>query len=266
MIFGLTIHLPNNGTFGIPPAPPVTALKLPQIVSLKSSDLLARELRKQILSGALSDGDALPPERDLVAQTGLSRGSVREALRILEAEQLVRTRPGRSGGSVAVRPGHDALDKSLSMFVLGRQITLLSLLQTREALEPSLAALAAQNRTKDELAQLEQVTLRVEEAFDDVPLFLTENVNWHCAIAAASHNELLQAVMISLSGMVYKATAMENFATPEVRTTVVKTHRRILDAIAKKDAEVARQRMARHLAAVTAAFRAFPRAPMVLEI
>jgi GntR family transcriptional repressor for pyruvate dehydrogenase complex len=243
----------------------VPELKLAPIFVPKTSDVLAHELRKQILGGGLAPGAALPAERDLVTQTGLSRGSVREALRILEAEGLVSTRPGRLGGSIARQPGDESLAKYINLFVHGRGITLTSLLQTREAVEPSLAALAAQNRTEEELAELIAVTERVERAYADTPLYLRENVNWHCAIAAASHNELLRAFMVAISSMVYKASAIENFANEDVRNVVMKAHRRILDAIVAQDADAARRRMARHLAALTAEMKAFPNAPLVLE-
>ena len=240
-------------------------LKLSPIVVPKTSDVLAGELRKQILGGSVAAGAALPAERELVLQTGLSRGSVREALRILEAEGLVSTRPGRLGGSVARKPGDESLAKYISLFVHGRGISLLSLLQSREAFEPSLAALAARNRTEEELKDLFAISERLEAAYTDTPLYLAENVHWHCAVAAASHNELLRAFMVAISSMVYKASAIENFATEEVRKVVIKAHRRILDAIAAKDADAASRRMARHLAALTSAVRAFPSAPLVIE-
>jgi DNA-binding FadR family transcriptional regulator len=244
----------------------VNTLKLSPIVVPKTSDVLANELRRQILSGELANGESLPPERELVAQTGLSRGSVREALRVLEAERLLSTRPGRFGGSTAHQPNDETLGRSMSLFVQGRGISLLALQQTREAVEPSMAALAAQNRTQLELAQLIEATEKVEAAFDDVPQFLLENVQWHCAIAHASHNELLRGFMFSLSSMVYKATAAENFATEAVRQQVIHAHRRVLQAIVSQDADLARQRMARHLAAVTAAFQAFPNAPALIAL
>ena len=243
----------------------MSELKLSPIVVPKTSDVLAGELRRQILEGAVAPGFALPAERDLVTQTGLSRGSVREALRILEAEGLVSTRRGRQGGSVARRPGDESLAKYIGLFIHGRGISLHSLLQTREAVEPSLAALAAQNRTEEELREIVAISERLEAAYADTPLYLAENVNWHCAIAAASHNELLRAFMVGISNMVYKASAIENFATADVRQVVIKAHRRILDAIVAKDAEAAGRRMARHLAALTAAVKAFPSAPLVLE-
>lgn len=243
----------------------VQPVRLFPIVVPKTSDVLASELRRQILSGQLPPGASLPAERELVTQTGLSRGSVRDALRILESESLVITRPGRYGGSVANKPDDESLKRSISSFVHGRGITLLSLLQTREAIEPSLASLAARNRTEDELQWLVDMTKRVENAFLTPPEFLRENVAWHMAVAAASHNELLRAFLHSISNMVYKASAIENFATEEVRNHVVYAHRRILEAIVSQDAELAGRRMAKHLAAVTAACKDFPNAPLVLD-
>lgn len=244
---------------------PASRIRLSPIVVPKTSDVLAKELRRQILTGVLPPGASLPAERDLVVQTGLSRGSVRDALRILESESLVVTRPGRYGGSVANMPNDDALRRSMSIFVQGRGITLLSLLETREAVEPSLAALAAKNRTEQELNDLVQATERVEAAFDDTPKFLRANVDWHMAIAAASHNELLRGFMHSLANMVHTVSAAENFASDEVRKTVLRAHRTILEAITAGDDKAAHRRMARHLAGVTEAARNFPSAPLLLD-
>ncbi len=243
----------------------INNVKLSPIVVPKSSDVLARELRRRILSGAVPAGSALPTERELVSQTGLSRTSVREALRLLEAENLVTTRPGRYGGSIASQPDDNALGRYISTFVHGRAISLMSLLQCREAIGPSMAALAAENRTDDELQQLKRATERVEEQLPDLPAFLRENVEWQCVLAAASHNELLRAFILSISSMIHKASAIENFATEDVRKQVIQAHRRIFNAIEAKDADAARRRMARHLAAITAACRELPAAPLVLD-
>jgi DNA-binding FadR family transcriptional regulator len=242
------------------PAPRLGPIRVP-----KSSEVLASQLRVHILDGSIGDGMPLPAERDLVVQTGLSRGSVREALRILHTEGLITTRSGRLGGSVARRPGDDALARYIGLFVQGRGISLMSLLQVREAVEPSIASLAALNRTKQDLDALEAIGAKIEDAFADVPVYLEENVNWHVAVAAASHNELLKAFLTAISGLIFKASAIENFASDDVRTLVIRAHRRILEAIEKKDAEAAQRRMARHLSALTRQMKAFVSAPLVLR-
>lgn len=243
----------------------MASFQLKSIRVPKSSDVLADELRKKILGKDFGPGVALPAERELVSQTGLSRGSVREALRILEAEGLVSTRPGRQGGSFARKPSDDSLARYVSTFVHGRGISFATLLQTREAIEPSLAFLAAVNRTDAELLRLVTVTERVEGAIDDTETFLAENVLWHCALAEASHNELLTAFMVSISNMVYQVSAVENFATEEVCSLVLKAHRRILNAIVAGDGEAARRRMARHLSAVTERMAAFSNASLIID-
>ena len=239
--------------------------RLSPIVVPRTSEVLAKELRRQILGGAFPPGSSLPAESEIVAQTALSRGSVREALRILESEGLVVTRPGRYGGAIAQRPDDDSLRHSISIFVQGRGISLISLLQTREAVEPPLAALAAKNRTEEELQEMKLATESVEAAFVDTPKFLLANVEWHMAIAAASHNELLRGIIHSLSSMIHKVSAIESFASDDVRKKVLHAHRRILEAITAKDEKAASRRMALHLAAVTVATTELPSAPMVLD-
>src|SRR5215218_9284263 len=88
----------------------------------KASDVLANGLRERILSGELSEGTPLPPERELVTQTRMSRTTVREALRILEVQGLIRIKAGRAGGAFVQRPGEESVAKTLDLLIRGRQI------------------------------------------------------------------------------------------------------------------------------------------------
>lgn len=221
----------------------------------KSCDVLANHLRQRILDGSFPDGTMLPGERELVEQTGLSRGSVREALRILEAEALVSTRPGRYGGSRVTRPTGSTVSRQIALFARGSRLPLASIIEAREAVEPPIAELAARHRTDEDLATLRQIDARLQEAYSDVPAYLTENVNWHCALAAASRNPLLEAFVRSIANLIHEASALNNFATDEVRSLVLKAHARILDAVEKQDADAARRRMARHVQAYSAHLR-----------
>src|SRR6202040_3760480 len=94
----------------------------------KASDVLARELRERILSGELVEGIALPPERELVKQTQMSRATVREALRILEVQNLVRVRAGRAGGAFVQRPTSKSMASSVTLMIRGRHIKLVDLM------------------------------------------------------------------------------------------------------------------------------------------
>lgn len=216
----------------------------------KSCDVLAERLQQQILGGFYPAGSLLPTERELVAGTGLSRGSVREALRILEAQGLVRTRAGRYGGSAVSRPTDALLASHINLFAKGRSVPLGALVEARQALEPMVAYLAARNRSDEDLASLVAISARLDAAaHSDVPKFLEENANWHSALAVASHNDLLRAFTASISGLMLEASRIENFASEDVRTLVTLAHHRILQAIEAGDADAARRRAERDVQA-----------------
>lgn len=238
------------------PSPPATAPaadllgELGDIKVPKSCDVLAERLRGQILAGTLPEGAALPTERELVEATGLGRGSVREALRILQAQGLLRTRAGRYGGSVVSRPSDALLASHIGMFAKGHGVSLRALVEARQALEPMVARLAARHRTDDDLKLLKQIAARLDAAaVDNVPAFLLENANWHSALAAASHNDLLRAFTGSISDLMLEASRLEHFASPEVRSLVSHAHRRILAAIEAGDEAAAHSRAERDLQA-----------------
>jgi GntR family transcriptional repressor for pyruvate dehydrogenase complex len=216
----------------------------------KSCDVLASRLQQQILSGTYPPGSALPTERELVEGTSLSRGSVREALRILEAQGLITTRAGRYGGSVVSRPSDEILSSHINLFAKGLSVQLSALVEARQALEPMVAYLAARNRTEADLFELRAISERLDQAaLADVPRFLEENARWHSAIAVASHNDLLRAFTNSISGMMLEASRMENFAPQDIRLVVTQAHRRILAAIVAQDADAANRRAARDVQA-----------------
>ena len=216
----------------------------------KSSDLLAERLKQEILNEDYPLGSALPTERELVLATGLSRGSVREALRILEARGLVLTRAGRYGGSTVAQPSNDMLADNINLYARGRDVSLKSLVEVRQALEPMVAYLAALNRTEEDLARLSEISDRLDAAAEiDVGAFLEENANWHDALATASHNELLRALAMSIRGLMLEASRLRNFASEDVRLRVRNAHHRILDAIREGDGDAARRRSARDVVA-----------------
>jgi GntR family transcriptional repressor for pyruvate dehydrogenase complex len=216
----------------------------------KSSEVLARRLQDQILNGVYGHGENLPTERELVAATTLSRGSVREALRILEARGLVTTRAGRYGGSVVSRPSDSMLENQISLFARGANIPVRALVETRQALAPMIAFLAASNRTEEDLERLKSISRQLEAATDEsVPRFLRLNADWHSALADACHNGLLKIFAEAIAGLMLEVSEIENFATHEVRRLAIEAHQRILDAIEAGDAETARRRAERDVAA-----------------
>ena len=204
----------------------------------KAADVLAGILREKILEGHLNAGMPLPNERDLGTQAGLSRASVREALRILEGEGLISTRVGRNGGSEVVRPSSASIERSVGIFIRGQRIRLEAVLETRSAIEPPSARFAALHRTDADLDAMEKCheILRKASEAADIPGYVRANLDWHVQVVRASHNELLIAFISAVSQSVYLATDLDGFNSTAVRNAVILAHRRVMDAIQARDA------------------------------
>ena len=231
------------------PAAPAPQIAISRITPPKASDVLADNLRARIRSGEWPEGLALPAERDLSTQTGLSRTTVREALRILELDGLIEIRPGRGGGARVRRPAGDELSRQLELFIWGRNISVPHLHDVRMALEALAAESAARQRTDADLADLVSRTEAVEAAVDNAALYLDANLAWHLAVVQASHNELLKSFMDVLAQAIHESTELEAFDSAEVRAQTLKIHRGILAAIVAGDPDAARRRMTRHVVA-----------------
>lgn len=212
-----------------------------------AAEILAAQLRERILVGDIPAGDSLPPERQLVEQTQLSRATVREALRILEVQGLLKIRPGRTGGAFVRRPDGQAVADSVELLIRGGSIRLSALHETREVIEPYCAALAAKWRTDEDLGELLEANREIADAGESMPLFLRANVRWHVAVARASHNELLAGFIQAISQAIYLATDIDDFVDDEVRKTAIRAHGTITDAIRDQQPSTAERRMRRHV-------------------
>lgn len=213
----------------------------------RATDVLAERLRRRLLDGDLAEGDVLPSERALMVETGLGRGAIREALRMLEVEALVTPRLGRYGGWTVRRPGRELITRSIDVFIRGTQIKFESLLAAREAIEPSCAALAAEHRTEEDLATLEAHSAHLASCWRDLPQYLLGNVRWHLAVVDASHNELLIAFMSALGDAIHAGTDLGEFNSLEVRCAAMGAHEGVVRAIRDRDADAAFRRMHRHV-------------------
>ncbi|MFC9454375.1 FadR/GntR family transcriptional regulator [Streptomyces sp. NPDC056983] len=226
-----------------------TKPRVNKILAPKPYVLLGDQLREAILSGEIIEGSALPTERELVEQSGLTRGAVREALRTLANEGLVVTRPGRHGGNIVTLPKREAVATSLHQFVRGRQLPLRVLHETRDVLEPALARLAAAHRTDEDLERLKTLHETLVESVANFQAFSRANMQWHGAVALASHNELLTASLEAISYGVAVSTTVEEYDTPQTRQDVIAVHASIVAAIENQDGELAERRMRQHIRA-----------------
>ena len=189
-------------------------------------------------------------------QHGVSRTTVREALRMLSAQDLIYVERGRSGGSFVATQTPKNVLRSLDQFITNQDIRYIDIVVVREAIEPAAAAQAAVERTEEKLAALYDACVACEQCFDEAPRFVEANLRWHLALAAASNNPLFSAFLTSIHTALHAATDFDEFDVHN-RKMVVGVHWQIYDAIQKRDPEAARRRMMRHLFAYSQKLSSF---------
>jgi len=203
---------------------------------------VARQLERRIIE-ELKPGDLLPPERELVQMLGVSRGSVRDAIRSLESMGLLEPRQGI--GTVvrdpAARPGN-----SLAVALLEQQKTVGELVEVRQMIEPPLAARAALHATPDELTEMERILVRQEAKIRRGELAVDEDSEFHYSIAVASDNGVILKVVDILMDLLRK-TRERSLQVEGRQEKSLAGHRHILAALKCGDAAAAEAAMRRHL-------------------
>ncbi len=160
----------------------------------------ARAMMREALRRSLLPGDRLASEPTLMSYFKVSRGSLREALRVLAFLGAIEIRPGPGGGPRIAMPQPQVVGSSLAMALQFRGATLRTLLEARAAMEPSIAELAAVRRRDDDLAALEVCVLRLEEAVGTEG-FTRPNHQFHQLLAVAAGNEALTLLVAALTSM-----------------------------------------------------------------
>lgn len=216
---------------------------LPRRNTQKVSHLLAGDLRRQILTGQLAADLQLPPEADLTAQLQISRETLREALRILESQQLVEIKRGRGGGAVVRRPGLEAVARYVALVLQLRKTTLAHLEEARSVIEPPAAEQLAAQAGTDDLDTL--VALHdAERAADDPLSFVTAMSAFDQAVIELSGNRTL-AVIAGVfrdiyAGQVYLSIGDNDAASADrIARRVVVSHSAFLDAARRQDGSLA---------------------------
>jgi GntR family transcriptional repressor for pyruvate dehydrogenase complex len=203
-------------------------------------------IQHQIQYGDVKVGDRLPPERQLASQLGVSRASVREALRALELSGIVRSRHGEGNFVVAVPGGGAAMP--LSQFVERHRASLRELFDARKTFEPQLAAVAAERASRDDVERLRAAVEEQERDLGtgDLEAAFRADRLFHQAIAEATRNQTLVSLHGFLSDLVANGSreAIENDAR---RAQSDVDHRRVYQAIARRDAAAAGAAMRQHL-------------------
>lgn len=213
------------------------------------TDEAIERIKAMIVSGALRPGDRLPKESELAAELGLSRNSLREAVRALS---LIRVLDVRQGDGTYVT----SLDPQLLLRALGfvvdfhRDDTAPEFLAVRRILEPAATAMAASRITDAELDELAELAGRLDALGDEPSAeeLAAADLEFHRAVVRSSGNAVLGALLDGLSGPTTRARISHGAARRDAVHRTLHEHRAILAALRERDAEAARSWATVHVA------------------
>jgi GntR family transcriptional repressor for pyruvate dehydrogenase complex len=219
-------------------------MDLEPIKKRRLSEYAIDQLRKFIVNNNLEEGSKLPSERELVDKLQISKGSIREALRILEITGLVDVRPGKG---IFVRHLTGDLIVPLSSWVTRNKEEIYKHFEARLILEPEVAALAARRITKEYINRIEQnILLQKSYPETEVVSIISADIEFHRLVAEAAKNETISMLMNSLAKISFHGwkAALRVEGRNE---TAVQEHTQLLNFLAKRDEDGARTAMREHM-------------------
>jgi GntR family transcriptional repressor for pyruvate dehydrogenase complex len=208
-------------------------------------EVIVEQLCAYIEDNNLAEGDRLPAERDLAAKLGVSRASVSQALVALEVQGVLSVRHG-DGAILVRRPTEERAIRALREHA----DRIPDIIEARVALEVNLAALAAARRTDAEMAAIDAAIAMMEAEVDAGDRGVLGDEMFHEAITAAAHSSLLAKLMHEISGLI-RETRIESLSQQDRPRASLEGHRRIADAVRRKDADGASRAMADHIRMVS---------------
>lgn len=204
---------------------------------------IADAIENAILSGELNPGDHLPSERELVERYGVSRPTIREALRVLESNHLVKSRLGDRRGPIVLSASSHLLQKSLTRLTAGEVVGLASLLQFRMIIESAAVLLAASNRSESDLVELERANARMRAGIDlGYAEFSAADLDFHRTVARTCSNPLLEFSGEAVRESVLRLTQQRITDSGDSRAQMllsVRHHEDLLEAIRNKNGPLA---------------------------
>ena len=221
------------------------------VVVARASSAIAEQIRTAIVTGQIIPGERLPPERELAEQFGVSRVTVRDALRVLEAMGLIEVKVGARGGAFATVPSGSVMGQTISDMMMMSALTPEDIVEARLVVELGTVTLACTRATEEDLASLRELCERGREALAQKTYSRELSWDFHALLARASHNGAVSGLTQSFRSTLsmHPVRASEGARGSE-RT--VDEHGRILEAVERGDAAAARSEMARHLLRGTA--------------
>lgn len=209
---------------------------------------VAEQITQWIADNGLAAGDRLPPERELATRLGVSRATLSQALVALEVIGVVSVRHG--DGTVISGDGGPARHARIVDAIRAHADRLPEIIDTRDALETKIAALAAQRRTEDDLARIDDALAAMEADIDAGGRGVEGDERFHGAVTAAAHSLLLARLMDEIGDLI-RETRIESLGQPDRPRNSLAGHRAVAEAIRAGDPAAAAAAMHEHVAMVS---------------
>jgi len=214
--------------------------------SPKTNTAIAQKLATQIISSKAAPGTTLPSEKELAESLGVGRGTMREALRLLETFGLIEMRTGRYGGPVVKLPDAADLSVSLTLAFYANGSSMLDVLEARLVMEPALAELAANRITPEQLAALRETITATRDTPESEPAYLAAAEKFHNLVAEAAGSPVLSHLSEGLHHIAGGESVGISYSVG-ARLAVARSHELIADALEAHDGEAARTLWRSHL-------------------
>jgi len=217
------------------------------IQSERLYEQIVSQIEQRIEAGDLKIGDQLPSERELAEQFTVSRTAVREAVKALRQKGLVEIRPGR--GTFITNGTSDTIKDSIGMLMkFGATKGSGNLVEVREILEPEIAALAATRITDEYITAMQDAVKIMDTAVtnNDVDVFVEADLDFHLALAEGTQNPYIPILMDSIIELLREQRKRIGLTKGGLKRGQIH-HKKILDAVTRRDHQVARQAMQNHL-------------------
>jgi GntR family transcriptional repressor for pyruvate dehydrogenase complex len=220
----------------------------------KIFDEVYDQLISLISNGKLKPGEKLPPERDLARDLKVSRQSIREALKKAESKGLIKVRQGE--GTVILSAASDFLESPFLMMMKEEVGKIYEFIEIRKLIETWCAEKAAEFTTAKELKKMEKALSEMERLIDSREILGKPDIDFHIAIAEASHNTLMVHMMTTIKQIFFSMFKISNFTRrPGKNKILIKQHQDIYEAIKSRNPKLAGQKMESHLQFVESEWR-----------
>jgi DNA-binding FadR family transcriptional regulator len=251
-----------------PPRPSrPTALKVP-----KTAEVIARWLRQEMRETPLNPGDSLPSEMELRARFGVSRATVREALRLLESQQLVRIARGATGGARYSLPDIAMVAEHTGIYLEAHGATQHDFTEARLDLEPCMIGFIAEHADAGQIARLSDSVAAQKAVRTDIVRFSREHERFYAILAELCPNKTLSMFLLifreligAQTGLVGDDIRVRGAEFEKAMTQHIRAKERLIELLAARDRDGAERWWHKHLAAQLTELKAAGRGDMLLR-